>query len=1068
MARLYCLVRLTSGEGGGFDLLEIERKLASASRSWGERLREQITLLPNDSLDIMAPINDRKGNINNDLMDGGGERVMECLSRLMGADGIPAAYREGIEPRKAVEDLLLLTALENEGGESSDPSPVLGFSPQGEEGVHNLKFCHRRGKIPLSRLLPILASLGLEATSERSFGWKIKNKNGGGTESYWLHEIWFDSPWKISGLVGRGQTAKMRAAFEATWRGICECDSFNKLIPSAGLEWKEAALWRALCRYLHQTGFSHSLESMAASLAQNPQVTQKLTRLFSVKFDPSLKLDWETRKSQINGIEQEIEEALNSVSSLEQDQILRRLQSLIGALLRTSFHLESPYSSFSFKFDCGKIPDLPQPRPLYEIWVYSARMEGIHLRFGKVARGGIRWSERPEDFRTEILGLVKAQKVKNSVIVPTGSKGGFVVRGQASTPAELKSQIVVGYKTLIFGMLQVTDNYHTSREGENIVAHPPNLVVWDGPDPYLVVAADKGTATFSDMANGLSKEFGFWLDDAFASGGSAGYDHKKMGITARGAFISVERHARNLGFDPHENPFTVVGVGDMGGDVFGNGMLRSKAIRLVAAFDHRHIFLDPDPDPLFSYNERERLFRLPSSSWADYNPKFISQGGGVFPRNLKSIPLSPQIKKRLEMDEGELSPQELIKCILRAPVELLWFGGIGTYVKSSAESHLEAGDRANDPLRLNGSEIRAKMVAEGANLGVTQKGRIEYGLKGGIINTDAIDNSAGVDCSDHEVNIKIILAQEITAGNLRPEERDPLLSSMTDEVGTLVLRDNYLQNFILSVCELKGAEIFDSLHRLILILEESGELDRNIESLPSEQALLTRQKEGQFFTRSELSVLLAYAKISLNREILESDLPTEEVLRDGFLNSFPKPLQERLGNRLFDHRLAREIVATILTNEVVNFGGPTFVSDMALSSDPLVQGKRDARLVCRGYLIFKTLFNLQLIGKEIEVYDQSPLSPEIKSHEPLEYMARLAELTQKAILWWSGRPEINHPIGEQVGKLKPLVGLMEKSFEQRLKPNYNDSLKGKIEFRLAVLESMVENLTALDILATIL
>jgi glutamate dehydrogenase len=701
---------------------------------------------------------------------------------------------------------------------------------------------------------------------------------------------------------------------------------------------------------------------MEDTLARNPRIARLLVRLFMARFDPDGGQAADTSAEKITA---EIRELLDEVSNLDEDRIIRRFLNVIKSSLRTNFFQlgpdGAPQDRLSFKLDSQNVHELPLPRPFREIFVYSPRVEGVHLRFGMVARGGLRWSDRREDFRTEILGLVKAQQVKNAVIVPVGSKGGFVVKHPPPAEAGREAFLNEGiecYKTFIRGLLDITDNL----SGGDMV--PPERVRrHDGDDPYLVVAADKGTATFSDIANGVSLDYGHWLDDAFASGGSAGYDHKKMGITARGAWESVKRHFREIGKDIQNQDFTCVGVGDMSGDVFGNGMLLSQHIKLVGAFNHLHIFVDPDPDPAKSWAERNRLFALPRSAWSDYEAKLISKGGGIFDRKAKSIKVTPQMKALFAIEESQVTPNELIQAMLRSPVELLWFGGIGTYVKATAESHADAGDRASDALRIDARELEARVVGEGANLGMTQRARIEYAMAGGRLNTDSIDNSAGVDCSDHEVNIKILLGEVEQAGDMTRKQRDRLLEKMTDEVAELVLVDNYLQTQAITVtCQL-GAHLLDRLARFMRTLERADLLNRAVEYLPDDEIVLERQKQGVGLARPEVSVLLSYAKIVLYDELLESDLPDDPYMVADLLDYFPAPLKKTYAKQIGQHRLRREITATVATNDIVNRVGITFIHEVREKTG------MPSEEIARAYMISQEIFGMRDLWRQIEALD---------------------------------------------------------------------------------------------------
>ena len=684
---------------------------------------------------------------------------------------------------------------------------------------------------------------------------------------------------------------------------------------AAALTWREASVFRAYSHYLRQVASPFTQAQMADTLAAHADITRLLIQLFRTRFDPN-------RGSEAGqpptGPVAEVEAALDGVSGLDEDRILRQFLHLILATLRTNYFQDRPY--LSFKFDPQRVPDLPLPRPKFEIFVYSSAVEGVHLRVGKVARGGVRWSDRRADFRTEVLGLMKAQTVKNAVIVPVGAKGGFIVRPPRADPDAQAAEVVAGYCTFIRGLLDLTDNLV-----DDVVEPPPLVVRHDDDDPYLVVAADKGTATFSDIANGIAADYGFWLGDAFASGGSAGYDHKAMGITARGAWESVKRHFSELDVPIDTADFTVVGIGDMSGDVFGNGMLLSRHIKLVAAFDHRHIFLDPDPDPAGSYEERQRVFGLPRSCWDDYDRALISAGGGVFRRTAKSIPLTPEVQRLLDVPAPALTPNDLIRAILRAPVDLLWNGGIGTYVKARREHNIDVGDKTNDSVRVDALDLRCRVVAEGGNLGLTPAARVEYALNGGRINTDAIDNSAGVDCSDHEVNLKILLNRLVAQGDLTEKHRNLLLADMTDEVARLVLRDNYLQNLMLGFLRQYPVRYFDVYARYLRGLELAGKLDRQMESLPSEDELSERRIAGLGFTGPEYAVLMAYSKITVHEELLASDLPDDPYFTETLERYFPAPLRERFRDAIHAHPLRRSMVTNRLANDLVNRCSPVLV-----------------------------------------------------------------------------------------------------------------------------------------------
>ena len=776
--------------------------------------------------------------------------------------------------------------------------------------------------LPLSTSLPVFENLGLKVISEDSFPVSF-NADGGWRQDAVVLDFVME---RADGLPANTDQLRkpLEDAFHAVLRGAAESDDFNRLVIGAQLEWRDITILRAVGKYLRQAAMTFSLAYMQQALVRNPDVAALLVALFRAKNDPQ---DCQaTAPAQVAEIDKRIAAALRDVPSLDDDRIIRRFKNVIDAVLRTNFFQKINNvwrPALAMKFDSAKLDELPAPRPWREIFVYSPAVEGVHLRFGRIARGGLRWSDRPEDFRTEILGLVKAQQVKNAVIVPVGAKGGFFPKLMPVNPSreQFMETGIAAYKTFINALLDVTDNL----DSEGQVVPPPDVLRPDGDDPYLVVAADKGTATFSDIANGIALERGFWLGDAFASGGSVGYDHKKMGITARGAWEAVKRHFRELGTDIQSTDFNVVGVGDMSGDVFGNGMLLSRHIRLVAAFDHRHIFLDPHGDVAAGFAERERLFALPRSSWDDYNKSLIGPGGGVFARSLKEIPLSPEVKALIGCAAETMTPPALINALLKAEIDLLWFGGIGTYIKATSQSQQEAGDRANDALRINGCEVGAKVVGEGANLGVTQLGRIEAARAGARIDTDAVDNSAGVDTSDHEVNLKILLGGPVMRGELSEDGRNSLLASMTDDVAAHVLADNYNQTLALSVAQLRGSADLDAHGRLIRDLEARGKLARAVEFLPSDIQLKALANDGKGLTRPELCVLLAYAKLDLDAEVLASALPNDPFFASLLAGYFPPAAVSAFPEEPGRHRLKREIVSTVLINRIVNLAGPVFV-----------------------------------------------------------------------------------------------------------------------------------------------
>ncbi len=924
LARIHFIVRTPKGIKDGVDLAAIENQLISTARSWSDSLRDA-------------------------LIDTHGEEEGNQLFRDFGS-AFPIAYQEQVPARAAVPDVDRLNALTKNPNELA----LSLFRPlEDENGLLRFKIGRAGTGIPLSDVLPILEDMGLRVIDEQPY--EIVASNG---TTFWLHDFGIRPTEKIDVKLEQVRP-DFQETFRRIWQGDIENDGFNQLVLHANLTCRQIVVLRAYCKYLLQIGIPFSQSYMEQTLAHNPALTRLIAELFDVRFDPAYADD---RTQQMAVVEAKIREGLEAVANLDEDRILRRYMRLILATLRTNHYQPlsegdgfKPY--LSLKIDPAAVPEMPLPRPAFEIFVYSPRTEGVHLRGGRVARGGLRWSDRREDFRTEVLGLMKAQMVKNGVIVPVGAKGGFVVKRlpKNGDRAALQAEVIACYEILISGMLDLTDNRLADR-----IEPPSSVIRYDDDDPYLVVAADKGTATFSDIANEISLAKGHWLGDAFASGGSVGYDHKKMGITAKGAWESVKRHFIELGKDCQNEPFTAIGIGDMSGDVFGNGMLLSRQTRLIAAFDHRHIFIDPDPAIEESFNERQRLFNLPRSSWDDYDRSKISGGGGVFPRELKSIQLTPEMRRALDIEADRLPPHELIKAILLAPVELFWNGGIGTYVKSSDERHADAFDRANDPVRVNGVDLRCKIVGEGGNLGLTQKGRVEFAQHGGRINTDFIDNSAGVDCSDHEVNIKILLGAVVDAGDMTDKQRNQLLAEMTDEVAALVLRNNILQVQAISHAESAPHGRLDSQVSFMRRLESNGRLNRELEVLPQEETLTQRRQAGLGLYRPEISVILAYAKMTLYEDLLASDVPDDPYLQRDLIAYFPKPLQAKYKRQIETHRLRREIIATLVANDVVNRGLGEFVSDLE------DQAGCTTATIARGYIVARDAFSLAPLVQQLE------------------------------------------------------------------------------------------------------
>ena len=864
------------------------------------------------------------------------------------SDVFDAGYTDDYSDDVAVSDIDYIELL------SADNPLEMRFymAPEREYPLH-LRLFQWQKPIALSDILPMLENLDLRTYNERPCKITL-----GDDLFIWISDFavtYTKAPFDIDKVA-----ALFQDAFSSVYFGLSENDGFNKLILGALLSWREIMVLRTYTKYLHQVGFRFSQSYIEKTLVTNASIAKELITLFKIRHDPKAS----KAKSHAVKIETQILQALESVTSLDEDRIIRRLLDLIKATLRTNYYQMTTDGRvkdyLSIKLNSRAIPEQPLPVPLYEIFVYSPRFEAIHLRNTKVARGGIRWSDRREDFRTEILGLMKAQTVKNAVIVPSGAKGGFVLKAAPlqATRQILEAEVIYCYKSFISGLLDLTDNIK-----ENKFICPINVVCYDDVDPYLVVAADKGTATFSDIANSISNEYDFWLSDAFASGGSTGYDHKKMGITARGAWESIKRHFRELSIDAITTEITVVGIGDMSGDVFGNGMMYSTHLKLIAAFDHRHIFIDPNPDPEISYYERVRLFNLPTSSWEDYNPTLISKGGGVFKRSLKSITLTSQMKQILDTEDTTLAPNELIRTILKAPVDLLFNGGIGTYVKASTESQADVGDRTNEYARINGDDLRCKVAGEGGNLGFTQLGRVEFALKGGLINTDFIDNSAGVDCSDHEVNLKILLNPEVKQGNLTLKKRNELLASVTQEVAELVLKDNYYQALVMSFSTYRARQNITLHANYIKELESQGILDRQVEFLPDDKKLLERKAAGEGLTRPELAILLAYTKIHIKHDILKSDLPDDPYLSRLLETAFPFSIRKKYKHAMNEHRLRKDIIATQLSNLVINEMGITFVYRLQMETGATVDE------IIRAHAVASHIFGTHDLESLVEALD---------------------------------------------------------------------------------------------------
>ena len=997
LAQLHFTIRLPKeGPERQVDEDALQEELRETTRSWREGLTD--TVLDHEPDEATAG---------------------DVLARY--ASAFPEAYKEDFDGSTAYQDISQLAQLAGD----QTPRPRLYAQPEDPAEVRRIKV-YRDTEMSLSDVLPVFSHMGLEVTLQRPYRLELED----GTVNY-IYDFALRAPsadlWSGDGSRPEEEVARsFEDAFTAVWSGQAESDTLNALVLSAGLDWRQVVILRTLARYVRQVG-TFSLEYIEEAMVANPQIARQLVDLFDQRFDPDLDQDEEQRAAGAEEQVAAIKTALEDVSSLDQDRILRALVALVMASLRTNFYQVDdqgqPKTHVSIKLLPRELKILPEPRPAFEIWVYAPRVEGSHLRFGSVARGGLRWSDRREDFRTEVLGLVKAQMVKNAVIVPTGSKGAFFAKRlpPASDREAWLAEGQAAYTTFLSGMLDITDN----RVGEGVEA-PERVVRYDEDDPYLVVAADKGTAKFSDLANATARDYGFWLDDAFASGGSAGYDHKEMGITARGAWESVKRHFRELGHDTQTEDFTAVGIGDMSGDVFGNGMLLSEHIRLVAAFDHRHVFLDPDPDAATSYAERRRMFELPGSSWADYDESLISEGGGVYPRTAKSVPISAQVRERLGLAEDvtALTPNELLRAVLKAPVDLLWNGGIGTYVKASTESSSDIGDRSNDAIRVDGKDLRVRVVGEGGNLGFSQLGRIEAALAGVHVNTDAIDNSAGVDSSDHEVNIKIALTPLVRSGEMSMEERDELLESMTDEVAHKVLRHNYDQNVLIGNGRVQRERMASVHQRLIPYLEEEAGLDPALEFLPDAEEWERREKEGTGLTSPEFSVLVAYSKMAIKDALEESDLPDDPAMDELLLGYFPAPLRERARDQLLAHPLRRQIIVNEIANAMINRGGVSFAYRAEdETSATLTQ-------IARAFHVVQSIFGMSDYMDQVEALDNT-VETGVQTHLYIEFR----RLIDRGVRWFLNNRSLSSGIQEEIDRFAGPV--------QRLIPTAGDLLQGE-------------------------
>ncbi|WP_017570982.1 NAD-glutamate dehydrogenase [Nocardiopsis halotolerans] len=979
LARLYLVARAQHGQTlADIDQVALEEKVRDAARSWDLDLDDALA-------EAFGPV-----------------RATELKERY--ASGLTEAYKVDNTPVTAAADicelekLLSRTAPEKRHGEFS---AVLYQREDAEAGCWRFRLYRIGDPISLSHVLPVLENLGVEVVDEWPYDVTVRDVG-----RVWVYDFGL-GPIPDSDLAPERLKCLFEEAFDASWRDLGESDRFNALVVRAGLDWRQLTVLRAYAKYLRQTGSTFTPEYLADVLVANVGIANLLVELFETRFDPDQPGEGRDERAEV--IVRKVEGELESVASLDHDRILRSFLAVIRATLRTNHYQGHPY--LVLKLNPQEIPDLPNPRPRFEMYVYSPRVEGVHLRFGAVARGGLRWSDRFEDFRTEILGLVKAQMVKNSVIVPTGAKGGFVCKRlpRGGSREEVMAEVVACYEQFISGLLDVTDNLV---DGETV--HPERTVLHDGDDSYLVVAADKGTATFSDTANAISVARDFWLGDAFASGGSVGYDHKAMGITARGAWESVRFHFREMGVNVQEEPFTVVGIGDMSGDVFGNGMLLSQQIRLVAAFDHRHVFLDPDPDPHTSWVERKRIFDLPRSTWEDYDTKLISEGGGVHPRTAKSVPITPQVREALGIEDGveSLTPDELIQCVLTAPADLLWNGGIGTYVKASTETHADAGDKANDQVRVDAAELRVKVIGEGGNLGLTQDARIEFAREGGRVNTDFIDNSAGVDTSDHEVNIKIMLDREVRAGTLDKADRDQLFIDMTDEVAELVLDNNDAQNTVLAASRKQDSQMLHVHGRYMRYLERTKVLKRKQEDLPSDKAIAERRAAGRGLTSPEFATLLSYTKISLKDQIGVSDLADDPYLADILTAYFPTPLRsERFAEGVASHPLRQEIIVNQVVNQMVNRSGLTFAFRL---NEELGSSPAD---IARAYLVVQDVLGLRRFWTRVEELDHK-----IPMDSQLVLLLETRKLVERSARWLLRNRTFPFDISSEIGYFADSVG----------------------------------------------
>jgi len=1026
MARVHFIIGMDPDKGQHPDLEDLETEIAAIAQPWFDSL---ILGAEDDAL------------------------LFEKIHLYNRAFSI--AYQDRFSASQALVDIRFSESLS-----ADNPIAVNVYDTSRlSEGLFNAKIYKNEDPLEPSRVIPLFSNFGCDVVQVTGYPLDVDG-DGGTNRTVWVNDFEFRLAFTPEHSDDFAHI--FERAFSATWTGKNEDDGFNRLILPQGADWREMAFLRLVARYRRQSGMDPTEATQIEALERHPELTRKLLELKSAKFDPRDYEKLSDRKTVVDAISADITEGLKKVRSLDHDRVIRRMADVISASLRTNFYqnfggFHKPY--IALKIDSAKIEDLPEPKPYREIYVSSPRVEGVHLRFGPVARGGLRWSDRRDDFRTEVLGLVKAQQVKNAVIVPVGSKGGFYPKKlpKDGTREEFYAEGITAYQIFISGILDLTDNY----KGKGTVA-PECVVCWDAPDPYLVVAADKGTATFSDIANGISKNYGFWLDDAFASGGSVGYDHKVMGITARGGWEAVKRHFREMGKDIQNEEFTAIGVGDMSGDVFGNAMLLSKHTKLIAAFNHLDIFVDPDPDPARSFKERKRLFEMERSTWQDYNKKLISKGGGIFSRSAKAIELTAEIKAMTGLSEDSVTPNRLMNALLIAQTELLWFGGIGTYIKSSSESHSEVGDKANDPIRVNGNSVRAKVVGEGANLGLTQAGRIEFARRGGRINTDAIDNSAGVDSSDNEVNIKILLGGAIEKGSLKAGARNALLAKMTDDVAALVLQHNYDQTGALSLSEARSRIDHNAYERFMLSLEKKGLLNRSVEGLPISETMQAIAANKKGLTRPDISVLMAYSKNTLFNDVIKTDIAEDPYLNQTLIDYFPKALH-KFKAAMDGHRLKREIITSRLINRIVDVGGPLFMMRLQEQTQGTIAD------IAKSFVVAYDTLDVHRLRGQIAALDNK-----VDAGAQIELHNEIGRVMQRVVAWMVRRGE-DGAIKDRIARRAQLKKLVDttwldflstydrKRAQSRIKAYEKSGIPAALAMDVALLRSRASGFDVIDL-----